>query len=228
MATDRSYTGRLKRLCSRRLFPRLRPRFIWNRFREGWFEITHPDAPWFARTAINILDSWLRETDVGLEWGSGRSTLWFAQRVKHLTSVEHDRLWHSRVSQKIEDLGLRNVTYLFKPDVESGSNSSYVAVSRNISPRSLDFALVDGVQRRFCVLAVLPLLKPGGILILDNVDWYLPSTTGVPEARSEADGPKSPRWARFAAEVKDWRCIWTTNGVWDTSLWIKPHHTAAL
>jgi hypothetical protein len=46
----------------------------------------HPDVPWLTRQAVEILEDWLKPGYVGLEWGSGRSTLWFARRVSHLTS----------------------------------------------------------------------------------------------------------------------------------------------
>ena len=39
-----------------------------------------------------------------LEWGSGGSTVWFADRLPdaaQLTSVEHDRQWHEKLSAAI-------------------------------------------------------------------------------------------------------------------------------
>jgi len=40
------------------------------------YEKTHPDAPWLTAHAIAFLVDWLRPEDTGVEWGSGRSTLW--------------------------------------------------------------------------------------------------------------------------------------------------------
>ena len=34
--------------------------------------------------------------------------------------------------------------------------------------------------------------------------------------------PATAGWAEFLDKVAAWRCIWTTNGVWDTVIWIKP------
>ncbi|MCK5642361.1 MAG: hypothetical protein KAJ19_16255 [Gammaproteobacteria bacterium] len=67
----------LSYLCPRCLYALLR-RQIWIRM--------HPDVPWLTRQAVEILEDWLKPGYVGLEWGSGRSTLWFARRVSHLTS----------------------------------------------------------------------------------------------------------------------------------------------
>jgi hypothetical protein len=58
-----------------------------------------------ANAAI-LLDSWLRPTDRGLEWGSGRSTTWLAARVAHLVVVEHDCGWHARIQRELTSRGL--------------------------------------------------------------------------------------------------------------------------
>ena len=35
-------------------------------------------------------------------------------------------------------------------------------------------------------------------------------------------GPASAAWSELAAAVKTWERHWTSNGVWDTALWVKP------
>lgn len=198
------------------------PHYIYNRLGVIWYEFKKPDVPWLTKPAIEILNSWLLKEDVGFEWGSGRSTLWFARRVRHLTSVESSEYWFKKLSHEIEELKLDNITYLYKPDVESGMNSNYVRVVHEFAASSLDFALVDGTLRDFCALAVLPLLKPGGILIIDNADWFFPHETDSPNIRTESQGTATPYWEEFLNQIRNWRCIWTTNGVWDTAIWVKP------
>ena len=78
-----------------RPFRHLTPRYIWNRTALIVYERANPGQPWLTPDMIKILDSWLCPADVGLEFGSGRSTSWFAARVKHLTSVEHNPEWYS-------------------------------------------------------------------------------------------------------------------------------------
>jgi len=68
-----------------RSFQHWTPRYIWNRLALMAHERQHPDLPWLTRAMIENLDTWLRPDDVGLEFGSGRSTVWFAQKVGHLT-----------------------------------------------------------------------------------------------------------------------------------------------
>ncbi len=52
-----------------------------------------------------------------------------------------------------------------------------------IAPQSLDYALVDGSYRDECVMRALEVLRPGGMLILDNANWYIPHPTVFPRVR---------------------------------------------
>ena len=44
-----------------------------------------------------------------LEFGSGRSGIWFSQRVQNLTSVEHDLDWYQSVKDKLEKENVTNI-----------------------------------------------------------------------------------------------------------------------
>jgi hypothetical protein len=191
--------------------------YLWDRLWVIGYERIYPDAPWLTRTMVEILSSWLRPTDQGLEWGSGRSTLWFAKRTGPLIAIEHDQTWYLKIRSMCEKKGITNIDYrLLSQEPE------YVSAAKRLPGNSLDFCLVDGIARDYCALAVLPHLRPGGILILDNSNWYLPSESRSPNSRRFQNGPASDTWQVFLNEVKEWRYIWTTNGVWDTTLWVKP------
>ena len=200
-------------------------RYIINRLQLMLYECTHPDSPWICQDAIQILDNWLKPTDIGLEWGTGRSTIWLASKVTHIISVEHDPNWAETVMKKLHDHGLTNcVDYNFLPDgTEQTGNCSYVNVVQNIEPNSLDFCLVDGVCRDHCAIACIEKLKYGAILIIDNINKYLPrkQKSHSPDSRGIDDGYASEKWEEFAKITTNWRYIWTTNGIWDTAFWIK-------
>jgi len=210
----------------------LRPRYVADRVRLAMHQRMHPNAPWLTAEATKVLDAWLRPDHVGIEWGSGRSTRWFAQRVARLVSVEHDAGWHAIVSDQLEDVGIINVDYRLLPvepeRVETPEwiaamfASEYVRAVDVFGPRSVDFALVDGMYRSACALAVIPKLRPGALLIVDNVNWFLPSASRAPSSRGIADSPLSPTWERFAAAVSGWDMRWTENGVADTAIWTAP------
>ncbi|WP_294536071.1 hypothetical protein [uncultured Rhodoblastus sp.] len=201
--------------------------YVINRISQMAYQKLHPDAPWLTGGAIAFLDQWLRPDDTGVEWGSGRSTLWFAKRVAHLTSIEDNRQWAKIVRNMLVENGIGDtVDYRFvaiSQDVK-GPSSPYVQCVANILPGSIDFCLVDGDLRDHCALAAIDLLKPSGLLIIDNAERYLPRepVSRSPNSRSMKSGHESEEWAKFSSAIDGWRCFWTSNGVSDTAFWIKP------
>jgi len=190
----------LERLSGRNL-AHLSPRYVLDRFLVALDQHRRPADPWLTRSAISILESWLRPDDVGFEWGSGRSTVWFAARVQRLASIEHDPAWYETVRNRLARAGLVDrCDYRLEPDGrEESPDSRYVRAIEEVSDDALDFALVDGVARAHCALAVLPKLKPGGLVCVDNANWFLPGPTPSRSPNSRNDrGPADASWAAFA------------------------------
>lgn len=167
-----------------------RPIYLLRRIHYRLYELRHPDDPWISQGAVRYFEANLHPPMQGLEWGSGRSTTWFAARLEKLTSVEHDRAWFEIVEQKLKDQGVANVDFLYVgldhpldeptfPDYDE--TPSYVDVVSRFADESLDFCIVDGHYRQACVKAVLAKLKPGGLLAIDNTDWLPRAEWNVPE-----------------------------------------------
>jgi predicted O-methyltransferase YrrM len=201
------------------------PRYVYNRTRLMWCERAHPDHPWLTPEAVRLLASMLRKSDRGAEFGSGRSTAWLAERVGQLTSVEHDKRWYDEVSAQLRDRGMTNVTYIFAPSdqpAELGDVGKYARTALAFGDATLDFALVDGLYREHISKLIIPKIRSGGLLIIDNVNWYLPPPrTHAPASRTHALGPDGAVWSEVAETLADWRAIWTTSGVTDTAIFIK-------
>jgi predicted O-methyltransferase YrrM len=218
-------TGRTANLIRRRTVRHWTPHYVYARFRLMRYERAHPDYPWITSESNRLLASMLRPDDIGAEFGSGRSTLWFARHCQHLTSVEHDKEWHGKISAAIRDQGLSNVDYFHhsrdEPQ-ETGDRSSYARVALSFDDESIDFVLVDGLYRDHVTRLMMPKIKPGGLLIIDNVNWCLASPTRAPYSRTPRTGHKDSSWAALARDLADWRTIWTTSGVTDTAIFIKP------
>ncbi len=208
------------------------PRYLCNRVQEVTYRVFHPHAPWLTPQANQILTVLIKPTDIGLEFGSGRSTLWLAQRVRHLTSVEHNTYWYDITQKKLQEKNISNTTYHFIPkedaDEEAGSNTAYVKIGQAITDNSLNFVLVDGIYRGQCCLTVLRKIRPGGLLILDNANRYIPSQSYCPYSRTYQNGPYNTDWQTFLEQVSQWKLIWTSNGVTDTALYFKPVHAGSL
>lgn len=171
-----------------RLFELLQsPRYLARRVAYKGYELLHQDEPWIAQGAVEYCDQRLTRTMRGLEWGSGRSTLWFAKRLLKLTSVEHSANWHARVKQRLSTV--HNVDYRHVPlDHDEAAPTApiydpiprYVAIADEFPDQSLDFVVVDGHYRQACVLAAIPKLRPGGLLLVDNSNWLPLESWGLP------------------------------------------------
>jgi hypothetical protein len=145
---------------------------VWRR--QASFERSNPDAPWFVPEAIVFIEKYLRPEHVGFEWGCGRSTLWFARRSAHITSIEGRREWFDEVSRWIDREGLKDKVSLRLMEVTVEYDFPTAEIERYASPidavaeRSLDFVVVDGHFREACLGHVANKLRPGGLLIIDN------------------------------------------------------------
>src|ERR1041384_8140168 len=74
-----------------------------------------PQEPSLTPRAITQLESMLRPDHVGVEWGSGNTTRWFAKRTRHLTSFETDPAYYERVAASLRSARIDNVDYHLIP-----------------------------------------------------------------------------------------------------------------
>lgn len=198
----------------------LSPRYVFDKLALLVHERLHPDEPWLTRDAVRLLQGYLQPHHVGFEWGSGNGSAWFARRCRSLVSVEHHRGWSEQVQARLRAEGLTHVDHRFVEEAH------YTSVIDAFPDAHFDFVLVDGLFRDEAFLRSLPKLKPGGLLIFDNANWYLPSTSRTPHSRTLADGPATPGFAEAARRIEGWQVRWTSNGVNDTALYVKPSATA--
>lgn len=120
--------------------------------------------PWFTYPAIEFLDSLdLRDAFI-FEWGSGNSSAYFASKCHEIESIESDPDWHKyQLAMIAKNQYLRLISegnYEYASAINSGNHKEY------------DLIVIDGKQRPLCARYALNKLKLGGIIILDNSDWY--------------------------------------------------------
>ena len=138
--------------------------------RAGWFESFrrglpidadgHP-IPWFTYGATMFLESRLRRDMRVFEFGSGNSTLWWAEHVDALVSCEHDPGWYEKMKSKLPS----RVGY----QLRKVENESY---ARSVTEASTLFHLIviDGADRIRCAEYAFRALLPEGVLVWDNSD----------------------------------------------------------
>ena len=207
----------------------LRPAYLARLIPQRLFHRAHPEVPVFVPAAVVLLDAWLRPSDRGFEFGSGRSTSWLAARVAHLITVEHDRRWYARFENRLRERGLGDVVdyRLIEAEgeqLDEPTDHPYATSIRELDDASLDFALVDGQMRLRCVQEAIPKIRPGGLLILDGANRYLPNRfeDGHSTIDIHRDEPLNEEWRDVLERLGDWRAMNTTDGLWNTRLWVRP------
>lgn len=107
-----------------------------------------------------------------LELGGGQSTAFLAKRCARIDVIETNPVW----IQSIRARGLANVTVH-----EAKPNRMPDAIAQ--LGRSFDIISIDPAENRYaCAQVACVLLKPGGLIILDNAEWY-PNTTALLRAK---------------------------------------------
>ncbi len=123
-----------------------------------------PELPWIAYTTIKHFKRFLNKNSRVLEFGSGMSTIWYAKHAGKVFSVEDYRPWYDKVAKIIEENHLNNITYRFAES--ENEYSSFMSDDK----QGFDLIMVDGSCRSKCISHAAKLVKPGGILYLDNSD----------------------------------------------------------
>ncbi len=142
-----------------------------------------PEMPWIAYDAINVLGKLLSKKSRVLEFGSGMSTVWYAKVAGEVYSVEDNHAWYEKVDATLKERQLNNIHYDFAQTPTDYAN--FMADDT----AGFDLIMVDGSYRSACIASAAKLLRPGGILYLDNSDKHSSSAGGdtrLAEARALA------------------------------------------
>ncbi len=176
------------------------------------------ELPWMTFGAINFLKEQAAENMQVFEYGSGSSTLFWANRVKYVYSIEHDLDWSKKVKLDLDNRKINNVDlkyikpekrtesiqkdvadpYQYSTDDQQWKDYSfekYVRTIESFPDATFDFVVVDGRARPSCIAASLAKIKIGGYLVVDNSerDYYftktLPLLPGDTWRRKDFCGP---------------------------------------
>lgn len=199
------------------------PRYVVNRTRLFFYEKLHKNEPWIPSKAVKAIDKALHKNMKGIEFGSGRSTVWYASRINHLVSVEDHKEWFKQVQGELEKSSVSNVKYVYKSSDEGVTgHSEYGDFINNFENESIDFIVVDGKYRDRIANDAIQKLSAGGILLLDDSERYLAYASKAPYSIGNKDRAMTDSWKKFSEAVSSWKKEVYTNGVTDTTLFIKP------
>lgn len=114
--------------------------------------------PWMNYAMIEFLDDRLLSDMSVFEYGGGNSTLFFAERVRSVTSVECNRDWY----EYIKDSMPHNVRL-----IPVDANEGYVASIDALDDR-FDLIVVDAEKRNDCLRHAPDFLTERGVILLDD------------------------------------------------------------
>lgn len=123
--------------------------------------------PWLIPEVINFLQSYLNQNSNPkiLEFGSGCSTAFFAQYLGEqgeLVSIEHNRVWYAQVQAY-----LNQHNYQKQVQLRLVTNNYYLECHK-FPANYFDLVFIDAKDRMACLQAAREIVKPGGILMLDD------------------------------------------------------------
>lgn len=119
----------------------------------------HP-LPWVTYGFIDFISNRLDKNMDIFEYGSGNSTLWYGEKVKSVTSVEHDKNWFEKIHKNMSN----NINLNYQELVYDGEYSRF---ANNLN-KKFDIIIVDGRDRVNCIKHSLSSIKENGIIILDD------------------------------------------------------------
>lgn len=121
-------------------------------------------SPWLPFPLVRHLNRLLAPSWNVLEFGSGASTVWLANRVANVVSHEHNPEWYARVQAKLKTSKYQNVRLSLLT-----SSSEYASVEA-YGERMFDLVLIDGHWRDVCAESAVRAVRPGGLIYFDNSD----------------------------------------------------------
>ncbi len=135
----------------------------------GWFKSFYAKQsidrdgnpiPWCTYSFINFIEKRLSPDLLVFEYGSGNSTIWYAQRVKQIIAVEHDSNWIKQIEPKLP----LNAKVIYK---ELDVNGEYAGTS-SMSGSKFDLVIIDGRDRNNCIYRSIDTLSSKGVFVFDN------------------------------------------------------------
>jgi SAM-dependent methyltransferase len=214
----------------------------WRRYEADWYASRRDGSaaiadqkPWVTYPAIEYLEERLKPEHRVFEWGSGGSTLFFANRAAEVISVEHERAWHTAVAAKLAESGFEaNVQSILvepgrapSPDWRFSSGAAgltdrsfedYVRQIERYEDEAFDLVIVDGRARMGCLEAALCRVAPGGAVMLDNANY--PRYTDR-LAALRANGLRGWKEVRLAGPGP-----YSKTPCWETIVWERPGNGA--
>lgn len=118
--------------------------------------------PWLTYSFLDFLEGRLTKELSLFEYGSGNSTLFFANQVRFVRSIEHDKSWYNKIKSVIPS----NAKISHVP-LEDQQQYETIILQEE---KQYDIILIDGRERMKCVKNAVQRLTSQGVIILDDAE----------------------------------------------------------
>jgi hypothetical protein len=118
--------------------------------------------PWMTYPFLHFIHGRLDPKFSVFEYGSGKSTLYFAKYVKEVIAVEHDLEWYNHLKDQLPE----NVRLTYE-ELKPGGLYSKKSLTTG---EKYDLVIIDGRDRVNCCYSAPKALKEDGIIVFDNSD----------------------------------------------------------
>lgn len=154
--------------------------------------------PWWSFAAIDFMEKHCTGTERVFEFGTGGSTVFFAERCQSVKAVEDNAEWYSVVVEAVKAKALDNVELLMRHfdfiKSEGFEHSEYLSA---LDGDPFDIIVIDGQdwraeERPVCFQRAERFIKPGGIIVVDDSWRYaqLRTTSAAKSVKTfESVGP---------------------------------------
>jgi hypothetical protein len=128
--------------------------------------------PWYTYPALEYLNQLdFKDKDI-FEYGAGNSSFFWAKRSKYVVSIESDKEWFDSIKNEINP----NQKIILFEEEKDYINSIL------LNSRKYDLIVIDGLHRLACSRLAVQCLTSGGLIILDNSDWFPETARTLREA----------------------------------------------
>jgi predicted O-methyltransferase YrrM len=132
--------------------------------------------PWWSFRAIEYADTIFLDKKM-FEFGTGGSTIRYANVCKSITSVEDSKDWLAIVQDRLTKINAKNNKLIFRAfDFDSPVDFAASAYLESYNGQDeYDVVVIDGQDKSFkerltCFRHVEPTIKEGAVIVMD--DWW--------------------------------------------------------
>jgi len=137
------------------------------------------NLPWWSFAAIEAADRLFPGKRI-FEWGSGGSTLRYAQKGAQITAIEDDSAWMAAVQTALQMAGVADLVLMsYIPfDFDQPAQFANSAFCQALTDSSWDVVIIDGQDKSFRERITFfrqaePLMQPGSIILVDDFWRYM-------------------------------------------------------